>query len=264
MRLIGKIGARIFPMRGDLRPVIIGKSLTPFLSKIVREIIWLRVPLLRWSWLRSFFEEIFHEEVYRFNSSSPTPFIVDAGANIGLSVVYFKRKYPDCQVVAFEPDRKIFGLLERNIRSMGYHGVDLHNSAAWIETTELTFYSEGSLAGSSEINFSGAGSKYQVKAERLRDILHGRQVHFLKIDIEGAENTLLFDLENVLGKVDRIFIEYHSIPSKPQRLPDILHLLWSEGFRYSIRGNSDIMQLPFVDHRPAGFDLQLNIFCYRP
>jgi FkbM family methyltransferase len=265
MRLIGKIRGRISPMRGILPARDYWKVINtvPLEESSVRlfgsEFHFSDGP----GFVHSL-EEIFHEEVYRFNSSSPTPFIVDAGANIGLSVVYFKRKYPDCQVVAFEPDRKIFGLLERNIRSMGYHGVDLHNSAAWIETTELTFYSEGSLAGSSEIDFSGAGNKYQVKAERLRDILHDRQVHFLKIDIEGAENTLLFDLGNILGKVDRIFIEYHSIPSKPQRLPDILHLLSSEGFRYSIRGNSDIMQFPFVDHRPAGFDLQLNIFCYRP
>jgi FkbM family methyltransferase len=209
-------------------------------------------------------EEIFHEEVYRFDSSSPTPFIVDAGANIGLSVVYFKRRFPDCQIIAFEPDRKIFSLLERNIRSMGYNGVDLRNSAAWIENTELMFYSEGSLAGSSEIDFSGAGNKYSVKAERLRNTLQDRRVDFLKIDIEGAENTLIFDLENTLGKVDCVFLEYHSIPSKPQRLPEVLARLSAEGFRYSIRGNSDIMRFPFVDHRPVGFDLQLNIFCYRP
>jgi hypothetical protein len=34
--------------------------------------------------------ELFENEIYRFNSSNKTPLILDCGANIGLSVIYFQ------------------------------------------------------------------------------------------------------------------------------------------------------------------------------
>ena len=39
-------------------------------------------------------EEIFTEEIYAFNSANSRPRIIDGGANIGLSVIYFKRRFP--------------------------------------------------------------------------------------------------------------------------------------------------------------------------
>src|SRR6185437_4309080 len=34
-------------------------------------------------------KEIFDQQIYRFNADNDTPYIVDCGANIGLSVIYF-------------------------------------------------------------------------------------------------------------------------------------------------------------------------------
>src|SRR5690606_29753371 len=48
-------------------------------------------------------KEIFVEEVYKVQLR-PNPLIIDCGANIGLSVIYFKRHFPDARVIAFEPD----------------------------------------------------------------------------------------------------------------------------------------------------------------
>src|SRR5213078_3291906 len=42
--------------------------------------------------------EIFVREIYRFESNNPRPLIIDGGANIGLSVIYFKSLFPDCRV----------------------------------------------------------------------------------------------------------------------------------------------------------------------
>ena len=42
--------------------------------------------------------EIFVEEIYRFQTTRPAPLIVDGGANCGMSVVYFKRLFPDAQL----------------------------------------------------------------------------------------------------------------------------------------------------------------------
>ncbi len=204
--------------------------------------------------------EIFVDEVYRFDSPDAAPHIIDAGANIGLSVLYFKRLHPQATVIAYEPDPQMFALLEQNTR--GIDGVELHRAAAWTEDTELTFYQEGSLAGSTEVDFLNAGSSITVKAERLRDRLADRPVSFLKIDIEGAENEVLFDIADALDRVGLLFFEYHSAKGKPQQLGRILEMVTAAGFRYAINGCHTAAR-PFVETMPMAFDLQLNVSCFR-
>ena len=204
--------------------------------------------------------EIFNQKVYDFRTDKPDPHIIDAGANIGLSVIYFKQLFPRSTIIAYEPDSEIFSILKENVGSM--EGVELREAAAWIDNTELTFFKEGSLAGSVEVDFSSKGEAVTVKAERLRDQIRRRPVDFLKIDIEGAENAVLFDIADELDGVDRLFFEYHSTPEKPQLLGQLLGLVADRGFRYAINGTHG-PTLPFVDRLQSGFDLQLNVFCFR-
>ena len=205
-------------------------------------------------------EEIFYENVYKFEAKTEAPHIIDAGANIGLSVIYFKKTYPKATIVAYEPDARIFGILERNLQD--YSGIELHQAAAWIDDTDLTFYSEGSLAGSSEVDFARKGVKTVVKARRLKDELRRRPVDFLKIDIEGAENSVIFDIEDELKNVGLFFFEYHCVPGKEQLLGDLLNLVSRAGFRYIING-ARAPRLPFLYTTGRGFDMQLNVSCYR-
>lgn len=208
-------------------------------------------------------EEIFQDQIYKFQVTHPDPLIIDAGANMGLSVLYFKHLYPQARVVAFEPDQKIFQLLRQNVAQQGYTQVDLRNTAAWIADTNLEFFSEGALAGSTEVAFKKGGEKYTVPAERLKNWLQ-QPVDFLKIDIEGAENTVLFDLQEDLGQVGHLFLEYHSVTGKEQLLGELLNVVKKAGFRYYIRSAFDGIRFPYTDKCPDAFDLQLNIFCYRP
>ena len=204
--------------------------------------------------------EIFRDQVYRFDAKTECPRIIDAGANIGLSVLYFKERYPRSTVVAFEPDEAIFKLLSANVG--GLSGVEVRNSAAWISDTQLTFFRERSLAGSVSSDFLARGDKVVVKAERLRDEIQKGPVDFLKIDIEGAENQVLFDIADSLDDVDHLFFEYHSVPGEPQRLGDLLNIVRESGFRVAINGTHG-PGLPFVEKAPLGFDLQCNVFCFR-
>ena len=208
-------------------------------------------------------EEVFRDQVYKFSSKKKDPYIIDAGANIGLSVAYFKQLFPQARIVAFEPDQHIFELLSQNIAALAYREVALRNTAAWIADTELTFFSEGSLAGSTEVSLGGKASQYTVKAERLKNWLAGKEVDFLKIDIEGAENTVLFDLEDELPRVGHLFLEYHSLVGKEQMLGEMLQVIKKAGFRYHIKSASDTNPFPFTNRIKKGFDMQLNIFCFR-
>ncbi len=207
-------------------------------------------------------QEIFIEEVYSFISKKDNPTIIDCGSNIGLSIIYFKNRFPKARVIGFEPDRNIYALLKSNINSCNFSDVEIYNAAVWTENTELNFFSEGSLAGSTTINYvEDNNKKYRVNAIDLKEFLRLNEVDFLKIDIEGAENTLMPDIEQLIGKIPFIFLEYHGVYDEPQQLGEILNLLKRAGFRYIIQPAIGGVNYPFHENEKKGFENQLNIFC---
>lgn len=208
-------------------------------------------------------DEIFLQDIYKFTTSSQKPYIVDCGANMGLSILYFKRQYPNAEIDAFEPDKNIFTVLKKNTDSFFKdESVRIHEKAVWKEVTELEFFSDGGLSGSTVLDFSNTETTTKVKTVDLKKFLE-RSVDFLKIDIEGAENDLIFDLRGHLGNVKHFFLEYHGIKDSPQNLGDILNLLKSEGFEYYIRVAGETINHPFCGDRPKNYNQQLNILCYR-
>lgn len=207
-------------------------------------------------------QEIFVDECYRFLSPKKDPVIIDCGSNIGLSILYFKRLFPNAKIIGFEPDKEIFKLLTANVSNFELSNVQLYNKAVSVSNDPISFYIEGSLAGSTVIDFKGANKIQKIEAVRLKELLNVK-IDFLKIDIEGAENELIFDLMPELENVEAIFIEYHSIPDKPQQLGELLNILKKAGFKYYIKEAANIMQYPFLDREEKKFDVQLNIFGYR-
>ena len=61
-------------------------------------------------------KEIFINEIYRVELPANS-FIIDCGANIGLSTIYFKQICPTAKIIAFEPDSTSFTILTKNIKS---------------------------------------------------------------------------------------------------------------------------------------------------
>ena len=48
---------------------------------------------------------------YYFHTDKENPVIIDAGANIGDSMIYFKYLYPQATIYSFEPDVATFAYL---------------------------------------------------------------------------------------------------------------------------------------------------------
>lgn len=208
-------------------------------------------------------DEIFGSNIYKFQSENDSPYIIDCGANIGLSIYYFKKMYPNSKIIAFEPDEEIFKILEKNIIILENNkNVEIRKEAVWIENTELEFFSEGSLAGSLVTDYSNQNKITKIKGIDLKEYLN-QKIDFLKIDIEGAENKLIFDIKDYLHNVKHLFLEYHGIIGNKQNLGDILNLLTEEGFEYYIRVAGETILFPFCNEKPTHFNQQLNIFCYR-
>lgn len=207
-------------------------------------------------------EEIFGGDIYLFNNDNETPYIIDCGANIGISVLYFQKKYPKAKILAFEPDEFIYNILEENIKTFNHSTTEIRKEAVWVKDEILEFYSEGALAGSIVTDFGKNNNIIQIKAIDLKKYLN-QPVDFLKIDIEGAENTLIFDIKDHLYQVKNLFLEYHGIIGEEQNLGEILNLLKSKGFQYYIRVAGETIKQPFCNEKPNAFNQQLNIFCYR-
>lgn len=215
-------------------------------------------------WFLHSMREIFIDRTYEFRSSTESPVIIDCGSNIGLSVIDFKRQYPKARIIGFEPDARNFELLTRNIRAFGYDDVELLEKAVWTSDTTLAFDESDNSVGSKLATSSNSKNSREVEAVALASYLRDRQVEFLKMDIEGAEYDVILSCREYLDNVRNLFIEYHSFPGQPQRLNEILTILTNSGFRYYIKEAWVNRKRPFSLHESTLFDLQLNIFAYRP
>jgi FkbM family methyltransferase len=210
----------------------------------------------------SSYNEIFRRELYRFESETTSPYILDVGANIGLSLLYFKRLYPRSIITAFEADPTIFKHLEHNVRSAGYPAINLCHAAVWKEPGTVRFFSEGADAGRIE----NAGSSGAVVPSVALAPYLTKPVDLLKIDIEGAETEVIQSCGTLLAGVKRLFVEYHSFADRTQTLSELLGTLCDAGFRVHLECLNETAH-PFVEAgtKPyLGMDLQLNIFAFRP
>lgn len=208
------------------------------------------------------YRELFLKNIYEFKTSKINPIIIDCGANMGLSVLFFSKKYPNAEIIAFEPDDMVLPFLNKNLISHNIKNVELITKAVWTSETNLKFHTDCGLGGRLEKEYDKRKS-IEVKTVRLKDFLI-RPIDFLKLDIEGAEYEVLIDCEDMLYNVDKIFIEYHSIYNEEQRLEGILALLKRQGFRYHLK-ESFSRKKPFVETFLVNeiFDMAINIFAYK-
>ncbi|HEV7348040.1 FkbM family methyltransferase [Telluribacter sp.] len=208
-------------------------------------------------------KEIFADEYYLFTTEQPQPVILDCGANIGMSVLYFKELYPQARITAFEAEAGIASLLRGNLQTNGIRDVQVVDKAVWINEEGVWF---GSEAADSSSIFSDSNQRRLVPSVRLRDYLRAQErIDFLKIDIEGAEIEVLEDCRDSLGHVRNLFVEFHSYLGHPQSLASVVKVFEENGFRYYLDTNQH-RKRPFVTHQYRGndaMDLQLNIFGYR-
>jgi|LauGreDrversion4_2_1035121.scaffolds.fasta_scaffold329751_2 FkbM family methyltransferase len=204
-------------------------------------------------------QEVLVDEIYKVNLASNAR-IIDCGANIGLSVLYFKSICPSAHITAFEPDRHNFELLTKNCIVNNLKQVDLVEAAVWKENTQLKFIAQGGM--DSKIS-EGAEEGILVKAYSLIDYLQD-PVDFLKLDIEGAEFEVLKNIEEYMDKIATLFIEYHGSFSQTNELIAILDMVQKAGFYVYIKEACNVYPTPFyINSKHTQFDVQLNIFCRR-
>jgi FkbM family methyltransferase len=211
------------------------------------------------------YQEIFLDEIYKFTAEvGPGGIILDCGANMGLSVLYFSLNYPDHHIIAFEPDEEIFKVLEENVNAFQLKNVTLHNKAVWVKKENLLFHTDGGMGGRIQNIYKKSKKEAkEVETVVLREFLN-QPIEFLKIDIEGAEVEVLQDCKENLDQVRHLFFEYHNDIQKPQSLHQLLALVKKAGFTYHLK-ESSTRKKPFVDNNLLceTFDMAITVFCQK-
>ncbi len=186
-------------------------------------------------------EEIFLSNEYYFESTIKNPIIIDCGANIGLSVLYFKRLYPDSHILAFEPNPFSFDLLKKNIEVNELKNISIFNIGLYDREEKISFFTDdhpGTLKGSIDKN-RGGNKEFQIATEKLSNyLLQYEEIDLVKMDVEGAETNIVTDLfdTSTMVKVKEFIIEYHhNIPGKHSKLSEFLEKFEVNGYNYNMK-----------------------------
>ena len=154
------------------------------------------------------------EAGYEFPFSLPgdVSWIIDAGANIGMASVYFARRYPSATIVAIEPDRSNFELLERN--TSAFANVRCVPAALWSTEGEVDLADPGE--GSWGFRVGGQPSTdcplttvNSVTIDGLIERFGMDRISLLKVNIAGGERAVFTNPDGWIERVDAIAIELH-------------------------------------------------------
>ena len=212
--------------------------LTRFLKKKIESETFLnyRVHFSGYSSFRNLFIELFILQQYYFKTEEKEPHIIDCGANIGMSVIFFKFLYPDSHILAFEPDEDSFSLLKANIEHNNLGNVTMRNVALSDHKGDIAFYINTS--NNSVSTAVGAIFKKEelvikkVQSEILSEFIH-QEIDLLKIDVEGFEDVIIQELagKDALRLVKNMAVEYHPyLCRKMKAVEDLLKFLKDSQF----------------------------------
>ncbi len=193
--------------------------------------------------LHFLFSEIFVRSQYWVDCPNDRPLIFDCGANIGLATIFFKWRYPHSSIHCFEPDRRTFELLTRNVEANRLPDVHLHNVALSNAVGTVELFVAARRAGSLLMSMDPLRipepdvQKTVVDSTKLSLLVNGRKVDLVKMDVEGAERLVVADLveSGSIGMVNELVVEYHhDVDRRRANLGEFLCLLEGAGFKYQL------------------------------
>ncbi len=165
----------------------------------------------------------------------------DLGAYNGDSVREFIKYFPNVErIISFEPDTKNFAKLKKYAEENCHEISEAYNYAAW-DKSEMQIFNRQSSRNSGIGGKSHTGKLVEIQCESLDRVLDGRDLDYIKYDVEGAEKQALIGSREVIKRC------------KP-------HLLVSAYHR-----SSDLFELPMlIRELNPEYKLYLRRFTYIP
>jgi FkbM family methyltransferase len=163
----------------------------------------------------------FNTDFYWFLEGQEDLNMIDLGANIGLFSIFAA---PVCEkVFSVEPTPSHFALMEELVDLVAVKNIEMFNLAVGLEDGEAEFniHERNSTMNSfiSHRTDPHSGRTVKVKTQTLNSIIDSLDVDrigFVKMDIEGFENEVVFEesFEEALTKIDGLYVEVHDFEER--------------------------------------------------
>lgn len=173
------------------------------------------------------FTEIVERNDYKLHlfQNIENGFIFDIGANCGLNTLILAKQNPKSMILSFEPYKKVFDLLEKNVIDNNLQNVKIFNLAVSkddVKELNLSVYDQMSGANSTYAKSSEFAKTYRIKEEIIKinckslDSLVEEykidKINLLKIDCEGAEYDILYNSKTLQNKkIENLVGEFHNL-----------------------------------------------------
>ena len=162
---------------------------------------------------REVFDQVFRDREYDLKLPFIPKIIVDGGANIGLTSVFFANKYPEAKIISIEPEDSNYRAMVKNVAS--YMCIVPIRAAIWNEPGQLEIMDVGTgewgfMVAEAQSSGVRTGQIDTITMNEILTDLHLSHIDILKIDIEGAEKELFSaNFDSWLPKVRCIIMEIH-------------------------------------------------------
>jgi FkbM family methyltransferase len=202
-------------------------------------------------------QSIFGGKVYQpvgLKNLKPTR-IIDIGANVGASAIFFHSRYPDAKIDCFEPSSTNFQYLTGNLAD--FPSVSLHPFGLYSASEDVTLLAgnsqclQHSIFPSAEVSANGEQIHLKDAFVELDGIIEEQTL--LKIDTEGCELPILTRLKTAFDQLKVIYLEFHSETDRI-RIDELLrptHGLWNATVKFPHRGDVCYVHRSLWENDPA-------------
>ena len=156
----------------------------------------------QFAWVRTAYDKML--------AAGDTPLIVDCGANIGLSALYFASRLPKAKIIGIEPARDNVELARRNTGQNPL--IEIIEAAVHDAATALEIVDPEAEKFAYRVQEVRAHSTMSVEAVTIDALMqrHGaRRNLIVKVDIEGGESALFRSNIGWLDHTDLLIVETH-------------------------------------------------------
>jgi FkbM family methyltransferase len=144
------------------------------------------------------------------------PVIIDGGANVGYSSIFFSSTYPAAKIVALEADPQTYAMLEANVSD--HPNISPRLAALWSHDhgVDLRFGSHHSWSNFVSERQPSTDNEFTPSVRLDQLVGTNERVLLIKLDIEGSERDVCATSREVLRSSPVIIIEPHDfmLPGK--------------------------------------------------
>lgn len=162
--------------------------------------------------------------------------VVDLGANVGYSCIYWCKRYPECSVTALEPHPVHVKVMQGNLARNGLlDRVSLVAAAAGAKQRH-SYLTDARTSSA----VTDEASDFEIDVlDIFREPCMEGPIDILKIDIEGGEYELLSDPRFEKLDVRTLVLEWHATPERPDGKDWCVQKLGELGYETEI-GSEDL------------------------